>query len=291
MASQFPFQNQAAFWDFVQASPCLRPESRRRPPRSPYHVLSPFLFDLGSASQGRAAGHPCRRAADQAHKEAPAADTKGKGRAEASEQQQQQQQQESTKEKRQDSPGQDEAADLESFLAAFAQPWVEAFKHSAKQAAGDDKASDSVPRHASASTPDATFSPPVDVFDTQTAYLVHVSLPGAQKEDIGVHWDAEKNTLNIAGVLYRANGADHELVNQMIQWERPVGLFERSVRLPLPKRNVRVPINGEAARESSIEDIDADHIVAKLEDGVLVLTVPKMVREKDWVDLKRVDVE
>lgn len=283
MAYQFPFQNQAAFWEFVQGIDSerarLRPESRRVP-RSPYHILSPFLFDQSSAPQGRA-GHPCRRARTPAPETppSPAADDKGKGRAEASEPPRP----ESTKESRQDSPVPDEAAGLETFLAALAQPWAEACKHFAKQAGGD-QATDSVP------APDASFSPPVDVFDTQTAYLVHVSLPGAKKEDIGVHWDAEKHTLNIAGVLYRANGADHELVNQMIQWERPVGLFERAVRLPLPQRNVRVPINGEADRESSIVEIDTDHIVAKLEDGVLVLTVPKLVREKEWVELKKVDV-
>lgn len=33
------------------------------------------------------------------------------------------------------------------------------------------------------------FSPAVDVFDTPTSYAVHVSLPGARREDIGVNYD------------------------------------------------------------------------------------------------------
>lgn len=33
------------------------------------------------------------------------------------------------------------------------------------------------------------FSPEVDVFDTPTSYAIHVSLPGARKEDIGVNYD------------------------------------------------------------------------------------------------------
>lgn len=33
------------------------------------------------------------------------------------------------------------------------------------------------------------FSPAADVFDTPTSYVVHVSLPGARKEDIGINYD------------------------------------------------------------------------------------------------------
>ncbi|KAK0817365.1 hypothetical protein LTR75_003104 [Friedmanniomyces endolithicus] len=37
------------------------------------------------------------------------------------------------------------------------------------------------------------FKPEVDVFDTTDSYVVHISLPGAKKEDVGVNWDAEKS--------------------------------------------------------------------------------------------------
>jgi HSP20 family protein len=33
------------------------------------------------------------------------------------------------------------------------------------------------------------FEPTVDVFDTEDSFIVHVSLPGAVKEDIGIHYD------------------------------------------------------------------------------------------------------
>lgn len=36
---------------------------------------------------------------------------------------------------------------------------------------------------------DTEFSPAVDVFDTPTSYAIHVSLPGARREDIGVNYD------------------------------------------------------------------------------------------------------
>jgi len=47
------------------------------------------------------------------------------------------------------------------------------------------------------------FNPEADVFDTEPAFVVHLSLPGAHKEDIGVSWDSEKSELNIAGVVHR----------------------------------------------------------------------------------------
>lgn len=37
--------------------------------------------------------------------------------------------------------------------------------------------------------PSTEFSPAVDVFDTPTTYVLHVSLPGAKKEDIGINYD------------------------------------------------------------------------------------------------------
>ena len=118
-----------------------------------------------------------------------------------------------------------------------------------------------------------TFTPPVDVFSTPTAYILHVALPGAKKEDVGVNWDAEKGVLNLAGVVYRKG--DEEFLKTLSQSERKVGVFDRSVKLP----------PGEAEKE----EVDGDMITAKLEDGVLVVTVPKV--EKEWTEVKRVDIQ
>jgi len=118
-----------------------------------------------------------------------------------------------------------------------------------------------------------TFTPPVDVFSTPSAYILHVALPGAKKEDVGVNWDAEKGVLNVAGVVYRKG--DEEFLKTLSQSERKVGVFDRSVKLP----------PGEAEKE----EVDGDMITAKLEDGVLVVTVPKL--EKEWTDVKRVSIQ
>lgn len=117
------------------------------------------------------------------------------------------------------------------------------------------------------------FVPPIDVFSTERAYVLHVALPGARKEDVGVNWDEDKGTLNLAGVVYRKG--DEAFLQTLAQSERKVGLFDRNVKLP--------PGDGEK------EEVDGDNITAKLEDGVLVVTVPKV--EKEWTEVKRVDIE
>jgi len=115
------------------------------------------------------------------------------------------------------------------------------------------------------------FRPDVDVFDTEQAFVIHVSLPGAKREDIGVNWDAEKSEVSIAGVTYRP--ADEEVVKTLALDERKVGPFERKVRL------------GSRANPAQV---DADAITAKLEDGILVVEVPKL--DKDYVEIKKVDI-
>ena len=116
------------------------------------------------------------------------------------------------------------------------------------------------------------FKPEADVFDTESAYVVHVSLPGAKKEDVGVNWDAEKSELSIAGVIYRPG--DEDFLKSLALDERKVGAFERKVRL------------GSRANPAQV---DTDMITAKLEDGVLRVEVPKL--DKDYVEIKKVDIE
>ncbi|EEQ89734.1 uncharacterized protein BDCG_04854 [Blastomyces dermatitidis ER-3] len=111
------------------------------------------------------------------------------------------------------------------------------------------------------------FVPRADVFDAETRYIIHVSLPGAQKKDISVDYDAETSTLRLAGVVYRPE-LDEELSNALIVdgRSREVGVFEREISLGSRDKPARV---------------DADNISAKLVDGVLVLTLPKVVADKD----------
>lgn len=130
-----------------------------------------------------------------------------------------------------------------------------------------------VPSAEGATASNGDFKPLVDVFDTETAFVAHVSLPGAKKEDVGVSWDSENSELIIGGVVYRPG--DEEFLKTLAMDERvEVGAFERKVRL------------GTQANPASV---DVDAIFAKLEDGILRIEVPKL--DKDYVEIKKVDVE
>lgn len=111
------------------------------------------------------------------------------------------------------------------------------------------------------------FVPSVDVFDTSAKYIVHVSLPGAKKNDLSIDYDAEESVLRLAGVVYRP-GVDEDLHQALVMEERAreVGVFEREVRL--------------GTRESPAA-VAVDEITAKLEDGVLSVVLPKIVMEPE----------
>ncbi|KAI1123571.1 HSP20-like chaperone [Nemania abortiva] len=119
---------------------------------------------------------------------------------------------------------------------------------------------------------DDVFVPPVDVFNTEKAYVLHVALPGAAKDDVGVNWDGDK--VNITGVVHRPG--NEEFLSTLASSERKVGLFERSLKLPPPG-------------SSDNEDVDGYGITARMENGILIVTVPKA--EKDWTEVHKVEIE
>ena len=109
---------------------------------------------------------------------------------------------------------------------------------------------------------DVDFEPRADVFDTAAQYIIHLSLPGAKKEDLGVDWDGENSVLRIAGVVYRP-GADEELLKHLAVdgRKKEVGVFEKSIRLGTKRDPAAIDVTG---------------ISAKMSDGVLVVKVPKV---------------
>ncbi|KAF9247695.1 hypothetical protein DTO027I6_9162 [Penicillium roqueforti] len=120
------------------------------------------------------------------------------------------------------------------------------------------------------------FTPSVDVFDTPAKYIVHVSLPGAKKSDLSIDYDADESVLHLSGVVYRP-GVNEDLHQALVMEERGqhVGVFEREIRLGTRVVPALIIVDG---------------ISAKLEDGVLNVTLPKIVQEPE-VGKKKVFVE
>lgn len=116
--------------------------------------------------------------------------------------------------------------------------------------------------NAPATTEGVDFEPRADIFDTPAHYLIHLSLPGAKKNDLGVDWDGENSTLRIGGVVHRP-GVDEETLKLLAVdgRKREVGVFEKKIHLGTKRDPATIDIAG---------------ITAKMTDGVLVVRVPKV---------------
>lgn len=92
-----------------------------------------------------------------------------------------------------------------------------------------------------------TWSPAVDIQETEESLQFHMDLPGLTKDEIFISVDEGLLTVSAE----RKNGDAKEYLRR----ERWLGKVQRSFRLPT--------------------SVDPEKIEAKLKDGVLTLTVPK----------------
>ncbi|HEX2506488.1 MAG TPA: Hsp20/alpha crystallin family protein [Gaiellaceae bacterium] len=105
-----------------------------------------------------------------------------------------------------------------------------------------------------------TWAPPVDVEETEDAYIVEAEVPGVQKEDVNV--ELIGNELTISGEV-----KEKKRTGVVRRSTRRSGRFAYWVTLPEP--------------------VNADNIDAQLRDGILTVTVPKAERaERRVVELK-----
>ena len=102
-----------------------------------------------------------------------------------------------------------------------------------------------------ATMPPAVWAPRLDLTETDAAYHLEMDLPGLQKSDITVRMDDHR--LLVSGERHEASTQAEE---DSIHSERYFGSFYRSVRLPTA--------------------VEADHIDAHFENGVLKIDLPKV---------------
>ena len=95
-----------------------------------------------------------------------------------------------------------------------------------------------------------SFTPAVDVRETEEAIVLTAELPGIQKEDLEI--EVHKNLLTLKGERKLEEKQEGENYYRL---ERAHGSFSRNFRLPAT--------------------VDAATIGAELKDGVLTLTLPK----------------
>lgn len=110
-------------------------------------------------------------------------------------------------------------------------------------------------RLAAADAPAGTqlWLPPVDIYETENAFVVEADLPGVHQENVNIQFD--RNSLTISGTRAATLPAKEKSQLRVFSAERLSGQFSRSVRLP--------------------EQVDAEKIEASFASGVLTVTVPK----------------
>jgi HSP20 family protein len=102
------------------------------------------------------------------------------------------------------------------------------------------------------------FTPPVDIEETDDAYVIEADLPGVKREDIDI--ELAGNELLVTGEIKQREG-------KFRRRTRRVGRFELRVALP--------------------DGVDGGKVDAKLDHGVLTVRVPKAEKaQRRKIDVK-----
>lgn len=106
------------------------------------------------------------------------------------------------------------------------------------------------------------WTPPVDLYETRTDFVLSAELPGLRRDQVDIH--AEENRITIRGARSSAPGREIPCEHYH-RVERGHGRFSRAFQLP--------------------EAIDVDAITADLKDGVLTVTIPKLRQSSRKIDV------
>lgn len=95
------------------------------------------------------------------------------------------------------------------------------------------------------------WSPPVEISETETEFMVKAEIPGMLKKDLNINY--EKGILTISGEKFEEKKEGDNRRYHLI--ETSFGSFERSFSFP--------------------EFVEADKISAEFKDGILMIHLPK----------------
>lgn len=108
----------------------------------------------------------------------------------------------------------------------------------------------------------SSFSPGIDISETETQYVVDVELPGIEKKDIDLN--IENNRLTISGERKFEKTEDGKQYHRV---ETSYGTFSRSLQLP--------------------ENVNPDSIKASYKDGILNVSIDKSEEKlKKQIEIK-----
>ena len=97
-----------------------------------------------------------------------------------------------------------------------------------------------------------TWSPTVDLYESQDNFILKAELPGVEQSEIELRVDS--NRVSIRGERRLKEAVNQEHVHRM---ERAFGPFSRSFTLPTP--------------------VDAESVKAEFKNGILMVVLPKRI--------------
>ncbi len=103
--------------------------------------------------------------------------------------------------------------------------------------------------------PTKTFSPPLDLYETESSYYIYISLPGISQSDINIDYEPSLHSLTISGVVPRSSSDSNAIVKVS---EISYGKFERIVKF---------------SKDIKIND---EEVTAKFNNGLLIINFPKI---------------
>ncbi|MBQ2566637.1 MAG: Hsp20/alpha crystallin family protein [Bacteroidales bacterium] len=112
-------------------------------------------------------------------------------------------------------------------------------------------------------------APAINVIENEKEYDVELAAPGLTKEDFQVHVDEDNNlVINMEKKTENKEGKKHgKYLRREFSYEK----FQQMLTLP--------------------EDAEADKIVAKVENGVLDVCIPKKTREEIQKAVKQIEIQ
>ncbi len=105
------------------------------------------------------------------------------------------------------------------------------------------------------------WAPSVDVVEEKNSYVLKADLPGVDRKDIDIVF--EDGALTVQGERTANVESEHDGYKRI---ERSYGSFKRTFRMP--------------------DNIDADAISAKNENGVLEVTIPKLEKAQKKIEVQ-----
>ena len=107
-----------------------------------------------------------------------------------------------------------------------------------------------------------TTAPAVNVKETDKAYVMHIAAPGMKKEFCRINIAKDGNL--VVKIENKLAHKQEDKKEHYLRREFSYSNYEQAYVLP--------------------ENVDKDHIAAKVEDGILTVTLPKLSKEQVSVD-------